>query len=183
MNTTPDDDLIVAHLGVPARFKPHWYVREHREDEPTRNPYRVCSYCGSMHPADVLDALEKGASASFAKGYKLYIDGIPNPLAGGEYQTYNTSSSPQIGEGWESYETGRYNTHDGKKEVWWRKPMAKYKNPNTLIAKLYTDHLHDIDAATFAKLAKLIAKKTGHLLQRGHGVSITIRAAVESDYA
>lgn len=48
---------------------------------------RGCSYCGSMHPADVAAAIRSGAKFSWADRkygwpHKAYGDGIPNPHAG-----------------------------------------------------------------------------------------------------
>lgn len=48
---------------------------------------RSCDYCGSMHPADVAEAIRKGAEfhwADFKYGWphKAYGDNIPNPHAG-----------------------------------------------------------------------------------------------------
>lgn len=47
---------------------------------------RSCSYCGSMHPADVAAAIRAGAIGSWARKYgwphKAYFDNIPNPHAG-----------------------------------------------------------------------------------------------------
>lgn len=48
---------------------------------------RSCSYCGSMHPTDVANAIKAGATGSWAdKKYgwphKAYFEGVPNPHAG-----------------------------------------------------------------------------------------------------
>lgn len=49
--------------------------------------YRVCSYCGSVHPEDLVDAIGKygmGVLESSTKGYKLYIrlPGVVNASLG-----------------------------------------------------------------------------------------------------
>lgn len=48
---------------------------------------RGCGYCGSMHPADVAEAIRQGASGHWADRkygwpHKAYFDGVPNPHAG-----------------------------------------------------------------------------------------------------
>ncbi len=48
---------------------------------------RACSYCGSMHPADVAAAIRAGAKFHWADRkygwpHKAYGEGIPNPHAG-----------------------------------------------------------------------------------------------------
>ena len=48
-----------------------------------RQCWRTCSYCGSMHPEDLLEALENGAKLSgsdwkYGWPHKFYID-VPNP--------------------------------------------------------------------------------------------------------
>lgn len=48
---------------------------------------RGCSYCGSMAPWDLLEALRAGARAheadrKYGWPHKYYIDGVPNPHAG-----------------------------------------------------------------------------------------------------
>jgi hypothetical protein len=53
----------------------------------TTGRLRSCAYCGSMHPADVADAIRRGARghwADFKYGWphKAYLDGVPNPHAG-----------------------------------------------------------------------------------------------------
>lgn len=53
----------------------------------TTGRLRGCSWCGSMHPADLAQALRAGARghwADFKYGWphKWYVDGVPNPHAG-----------------------------------------------------------------------------------------------------
>lgn len=65
--------------GMPAD---HWYA-EGRADR----PFRSCSYCGSIHPEDLVRFLTNGAtleSADWKYGWphKFYVHGVPNPQAG-----------------------------------------------------------------------------------------------------
>lgn len=48
---------------------------------------RGCGFCGSMHPSDVVAAIQAGASGSWADRkygwpHKAYFDAVPNPHAG-----------------------------------------------------------------------------------------------------
>lgn len=62
-------------------------VAPNLETGPTTGRLRGCGYCGSMYPADVADAIRRGASGSFADfkygwPHKVYLDKVPNPHAG-----------------------------------------------------------------------------------------------------
>jgi hypothetical protein len=48
---------------------------------------RMCSYCGSMHPTDVVAAIKAGAQGEWADmkygwPHKSYFTGVPNPHVG-----------------------------------------------------------------------------------------------------
>src|ERR1017187_5102013 len=69
----------------------HWRQEERGEIDEwgyTRDRcWRTCSYCGSMHPADLLKFLIEGAkleSADWKYGWphKFYVHGMKNPIAG-----------------------------------------------------------------------------------------------------
>lgn len=56
-------------------------------DKIEERPFRFCSYCGSIHPEDLLHFLANGATleqADWKYGWphKFYVKGIPNPRAG-----------------------------------------------------------------------------------------------------
>lgn len=79
---------------------------EWREPTPTRPPYgetfRSCSYCGSVHPADLLELLDKGAQLGgsdwkYGWPHKFYISYIPNPLAGQVVEMGSRSTCQQDG--------------------------------------------------------------------------------------
>jgi hypothetical protein len=68
------------------RFRQRWDWDRRPADErwPQGIPYRTCSYCGSIHPEDLLAALAAGAElhgADWKLGWphKFYIENIPNP--------------------------------------------------------------------------------------------------------
>jgi hypothetical protein len=86
-------------------------------------PFRRCSYCGSVHPEDLLRLIEGGASlhgADWKYGWphKFYVEGIPNLTPG---------VRAKIGS----------ETKDGVTT-----PMYGTSNA-TLMAKFYNEHLMD----------------------------------------
>lgn len=61
-----------------------WHKRPASERWPQGEPFRVCSYCGSIHPEDLLAALDAGAELhgsdwKYGFPHKFYIENIPNP--------------------------------------------------------------------------------------------------------
>jgi len=68
------------------------------EREPASTPFRTCSWCGSIHPEDLVRAAaDYGLSMELADRkynypHKIYIHGIPNPLAGKTVQIGSKSS-------------------------------------------------------------------------------------------
>lgn len=101
----------------------HW-----REPEPTRAPYgttfRTCSYCGSIHPEDLLTLLKGGARLGgsdwkYGWPHKFYVYEIPNPLAGQTVQMGSESkrvdgqivSSPILGAAPSTQQSKWYNEH------------------------------------------------------------------------
>jgi hypothetical protein len=106
---------------------------------------RFCSYCGSMHPADVAAAIRAGAKghwADFKYGWphKAYFDGIPNPHAGME-EVRMWSSQPA--EGLEERREPRYNESTGER-VADRVGYIKKSIAGPLTSgKFYSEHLQD----------------------------------------
>ncbi len=68
--------------GIPA---PHWQRRGWDGGPYSQEHYRVCSYCGSMHPEDLRNLIAGGSTTiqGTTKAYKRYIM-TPNPIAGRE---------------------------------------------------------------------------------------------------
>lgn len=66
----------------PGMLTPQWEVRGRRGDDPYQHDYRQCSYCGSIHPEDMLALIRTGSRLQGTdKGYKRYLL-TPNPIAG-----------------------------------------------------------------------------------------------------
>ena len=62
-------------------------VAPNLETGQTTGRLRACEYCGSMHPADVAEAIRRGAAGSFADfkygwPHKAYFERVPNPHPG-----------------------------------------------------------------------------------------------------
>jgi hypothetical protein len=94
-------------------------------------PFRTCSYCGCIHPADLIAGLAVGAKLGgsdwkYGWPHKFYVEGIPNPLAGQE--TVRSSKS------WTDKETGE------SKVIY----TTSVERAGTH-AKWYNDHILDIE--------------------------------------
>lgn len=115
----------------------------------TTGRLRACSYCGSMHPADVAAAIRAGAKgewADFKYGWphKAYFDGIPNPHAGMLESRCSCTHPPQdeIEAGkWVKVPTGRFSETTGEPTFSWHE--AGKPAPTTTYGKFYTVHLKD----------------------------------------
>lgn len=78
--TCHDEDWQAQRL----RHRSEWRRRPADERQPQGEPFRVCSYCGSIHPEDLLAALDAGAELhgsdwKYGWPHKFYIENIPNP--------------------------------------------------------------------------------------------------------
>jgi hypothetical protein len=121
-----------------------------REPEPSRQPYgtsfRTCSYCGSIHPEDLLHYLQAGnvrlggSDWKYGWPHKFYVDGIPNPLAG---KIVETGSESKWVDG-ERVSTPIYS------------PAA-----DSSPAKWYNCHLSELSDEAFALLAPLLHQHSG----------------------
>lgn len=112
-----------------------------REPEPGREPYgiphRTCSYCGSINPSDLLDALKAGARLQatdwkYGWPHKFYVEGIPNPNAGKTVEVGSNNDGPIMG-------------------------LA----PVHSFAKWYSTHFKDCPKEQLAELAKIVLDQTG----------------------
>src|SRR6267154_1870567 len=65
----------------------HWRDPREHDGGPYKETFRTCYFCGSIHPEDLLKALQAGAIPrgsdwKYGWPHKFYIEGIPNPIAG-----------------------------------------------------------------------------------------------------
>jgi len=118
-----------------------------KPDEQSAGRLRACSYCGSMHPADVAAAIRAGAHGEWADWkygwpHKAYFEGIPNPHAGMPESRVHRSDPPPEAETdkWRRVQRG-FNSQTGEPEYWW----AEVGQPAgaTTYGKFYTVHLQD----------------------------------------
>ncbi len=128
--------------------------------------FRSCSYCGSIHPEDLVSALAAGATmhgSDWKYGYphKFYVDGIPN-LNAGNLVCRSNRTLPR----------GAAPTQDDQERFSdWRLvgvPGSQHwegrnyeKDGDLTHGKFYSQHLADLDADTFAIVAPLLLTHTG----------------------
>jgi hypothetical protein len=137
--------------------------------QPSAQPFRTCSYCGSIHPEDLFHALRAGAHLhgsdwKYGWPHKFYVEGIPNPLAGQQVEvgsrSYPILECPSCRTRPDSSVMGLvtcpecnidYTIIDRRNE----KIMGLA--PPDAYAKFYNEHLNDLtDPDTFGLIAEAI---------------------------
>lgn len=140
--------------------------------------FRTCSYCGSIHPEDLLEALKAGATlggADWKYGWphKFYVEKIPNPNVGqpvSRTSTYIDGPEPtekerDSMERWAQKSGSElrvvqdgFSSNDGKPRY-----QLKVFEPDgpTTHAKWYNTHLSDLSPEAFAEMAPLLQQLTG----------------------
>jgi hypothetical protein len=127
--------------GFARRFAPHQWQKTWKGRQPAGHSLDTCSYCGSLSPLALLDALKAGARLNpadwkYGWPHKFYVDGIPNEWAG---QTVECG--------------GRYD-EKGYTPMMGEAPKHAY-------VKFYSEHLLDLPADQFEEIAGMIAMQTG----------------------
>lgn len=119
------------------------------EAERTTGRLRSCGYCGSMHPADVAEAIRQGARGSWADRkygwpHKAYFENVPNPHAGMP-EIRSSSSHPSEGYCVE-HTRKRFNDRTGERqdEKWYSAPPQPASAKT--YGKFYSVHLQDASA-------------------------------------
>lgn len=133
---------ITAHEGDwgHERFAPHSWRKRKYDGGTYDQPFRVCSYCGSINPDDLLDLsktndlLFEVADWKYGWPHKIYVEGIPNKVAG---KTVNIGSRTEKG----------------------KTVKLKGKAPTSAHCKFYTKHI--VDIRNVDGLTTLIFMKTG----------------------
>lgn len=162
---------ITCHDGQPmySGFTPHWRdAQPIRDDGNPGTPYRTCSYCGSIHPADLVKAIEAGATmhgADWKYGWphKFYMEKVPNPAVGHPVCYMSGSSYPSKEEA--EQEGGKYLRAGREVRVTefapgrWEFKLFEPANAFTH-AKWYNVHLKDLIGEEFALVADLLKKHT-----------------------
>ena len=144
-------------------FKIEWERREDRRDGPYGYPFRQCTYCGAIHPGDMLAFLKDGVVNSFHDAdwkygwpHKFYFD-VPNPFAGEPRRC--GSMIKAVGE--------VPDEHDRKQYIDWVLVNGRWEGemimpaPDTTPAKFYATHLQDVDDDLLDEIARHIFARTG----------------------
>lgn len=157
---------MLAHSRDPwAQFGQLTWRTSWAERTPHRDRLRRCSYCGSVHPEDLLDALNKWARLRFADWkygwpHKFYVEGVPNELAGQTVEVGSTSG-PSFGS------DGSPNLPDLTPEERlsrrFDRPIMGEAGPYAVV-KFYNEHLLDA-GEHFKALQALIAKQARILFE------------------
>lgn len=113
--------------------------------EPYAYPYRTCSFCGCIHPEDLLKVLAEGATLhgsdwKYGWPHKFYVEGIPNPNAGRQVRIG--------GKSWT--ENGVDHREDIMDEA-----------PEHTTGKWYNVHLEDLSPEAFDKFAPVLSEASG----------------------
>lgn len=163
-----------AQRFAPQTWRPAG-VRLHPENDHVP-AFRTCSYCGSIHPEDLLNALRAGAKAGgsdwkYGWPHKFYVDGIPNTNAGNLVSgTSGSMAGPLTPE--KRAELQRYVMPGGELEVTEDADGRGYRfnvrNPDgpTTHGKWYNVHLMDLSPAAFDELVPLLLQHTGIKFER-----------------
>lgn len=145
---------------------PKWLPARIDNDGPYGYTFRTCSYCGCIHPEDLVNAIAAGATLGgsdwkFGYPHKFYVQGIPNPKAGQDYPIYTTTGrlteSMRAEGGWEEFQDG-FERSTGAPTMRWRKLHQIMKCSPDAPAKFYSDHLRELSAEAFAVIAPLIER-------------------------
>jgi hypothetical protein len=126
--------------------------------------WRTCSFCGSIHPEDLLRVLLAGAhmhGADWKYGWphKFYLDDVPNKIAGEVRRTggvYTHGNSVEdVSKQYPDANNWRHKEGDR-----WEGDLIS-PAPATAPAKWYNEHLLDLDEVAFGPVAQAILAHTG----------------------
>lgn len=124
-------------------------------------PYRTCSWCGSIHPEDLFNAVEAGAELGgsdwkYGWPHKFYVHGVPNPLAGQVVRCGSISMHKSR----EPTEEERAHYSNWREEGDRRVADRMAPAPATLQAKWYNEHIKDFasDQAALAQFTEWLDK-------------------------
>lgn len=159
-----NDLKIHAHAGdwraerlYPEGSRPRWSL-QNMTGVGLGDGMRGCSYCGSMHPLDLLDMKDletislSMANMKYGFPHKFYINGIPNPMAGQKVQVGLQSYTDEV-------------TKEQKDEPIMDE-SSMFRNH-----KFHGVHMNDLldDLERFVALAALIDTKTACLFYVNEG--------------
>lgn len=151
------------HHDMGLHWRPH---RLNDPDSPYDYPFRTCSYCGSIHPEDLLKlanenvAVLTGSDWKYGWPHKFYVDNIPNPANG----QMRCSGGFGGGAGQELEELKKkypdLTNWRGNVRVGWEADRMSKAPPHTH-AKWYNEHLLELNPDAFAAMTSMLLTKTG----------------------
>lgn len=162
-----DFDFGASRFGGPKWRPAGEKLHPSNDDVPS---FRTCSYCGSMHPEDLLEALKAGAELHMADmkygwPHKFYVDGVKNLNAGALVRRSSMSIEGPEPTPAERASVERWATKDGceirviKESYAVRGGAPAYSlvvfEPDgpTTRGKFYSVHLKDVSDELLAELA------------------------------
>lgn len=153
-----------------------WREPHGRRDlsDPYHEPFRTCSYCGSIHPEDLYKYLSEGIAElggsdwKYGWPHKFYVEGIPNICAGEPVMQCGYGGTL---ESWkERYPDAKQVEGDDRKFH-----LHDYPAPATVHAKWYNEHLRDLGKEALSVMCDIL-EKHAHIKFEVDGVSIKYSA-------
>lgn len=156
---------MLAHRNdfMAVQFSPLTWRASWADREPARDNLRRCSYCGSVHPDDLLNALKSGgrlelSDMKYKWPHKYYVKNVPNELAGQTVRVGSRSGPTELPDGTpalpdltaEELAAGRYR----------RDIMGQA--PRDAVVKFYSEHMVDA-GESFAELQAAVLQSSGVL--------------------
>ena len=151
-----------AQRWAPTTWRPKGEKLHPSNDLPM--VFRTCSYCGSIHPEDLMLALKAGAKLSGADWkygwpHKFYVDQIPNTNAGALASyisgTVRKEERAELEQRYPGKEVRFEETEYGL-----RYKVYEADGPTTH-GKWYNLHFMDLDGPEFDELSALVEAQTG----------------------
>lgn len=142
-----------------------WRDPVDREDGPYKEAFRTCSYCGSIHPEDLVRVAAAGATIGgsdwkYGWPHKFYVDNIPNPVAGQMRRNGGVSVGkyrlPTLEDAQKEY-PGYSNWRESKHDGWEADSIAPA--PAKMQTKWYNEHMLDLGEEAFQLVASVILEK------------------------
>jgi hypothetical protein len=129
-----------------------------------RGAVRSCSYCGSMHPDDFFDAIERGCEIGPTdKNYKVYVD-YPDPRAGEQRIVSAITFEPREEERDRWIPVSEKECADLERDGWSveGKLYVQYTTRDQLHLKMYMHHLNRANADRLRALIEAGKVKIGY---------------------
>lgn len=170
------DDVFAPHLREMS-----WRAGRNNESYGGVEPWRTCSYCGSMHPLDLLGFMLRGeisnlgdADWKYGWPHKFYLD-VPNPHAGklassGSFGGGAGYTLEQMQREYPGYINWRGSAHEG-----WKADVTPTPAPASMHGKFYSVHLKDLSEEEFGALQVALAARSGISFER-QGEKLLYRA-------